>query len=347
MYPKGDKWIARIRWTDDDGRPQERTATAASEKAAKTRLKALQRAVEAGEPAPSKDPRLGEFIDMLLGTVFERKVRSSTLASYRGLARNHLGGIRDVRLSRLTPAMLEEHIHSRPTGERTRGLLRRFLVCCLNHGVRLGYVRENAARRTLPPRYKAKRIVALTIEEARAQLAACPNPAYRAAMFTQMRLGLRRGELLGIRWADVDFAARTVSISAQLQRDRISKTLDLVPLKTDRSERVLPLDDDVQEALLALAKAGPFAFASEVGGPIDPRNYARSVTDAAKRAGLRPIGTHVLRHSFCSWMIAAGVDVSVASRAMGHSSIAMTMQYVTTQVDVLRQANDKVRRMFA
>lgn len=344
VYRKGGQWVARVRLTDELGRHLERSAKASTKVEAVAKLEQLRRQVIQCPDAPT-DIRLGELCDVLLETVYKGRVRSSTFNLYRGLLKNHLGTVREIYSRKLTPAILDELFANPKIGRRTRQLFRRVLIGFLNHAVRLGYVTENVAKKTLSVGGEAKMVEPLTASEVKAILAATQSATLRAAFRTQVELGLRVGELLGIRWDDVNWQAKVITIRQQLLRDRVSGQLDLAPLKTSKSRRTLPITDDLIGILRALPRNGVFVFASTVNGPIDPRNYNRELSIAAKRAGVGHVSSHRLRHSYATWALGLGVDIAIISRAMGHSSITMTARYAAATPEVIRKANQKVAEL--
>jgi len=347
VYEKNGAWIARLRFTDELGRKREKTFTAGSRSAAAARLKVFRQELAAGTAQLEKDITMSELFDRLMAEVYGPKLRSSSITQYEGLIRNHLRPIQDAKLSKLTVQAIDEIIRDKSKGRRTREMVRRFLITSLNHAVRLGLVKENVARRTLPIGGEAKVVGGLSADEVRAILAKTTSPTFRTAFRTQVELGLRVGELLGLEWADLDEHTKIVSIQRQIQRDRRTKKLVVGPLKTAKSRRVLPVSDSLLAELRALERNSRYIFASEVGGPLEPRNYNRALTIAAKRAGVGHVSSHRLRHSYASWALGLGVDIAIISRALGHTQISTTMRYAAATPDVIRQGNDRVAALLA
>ena len=145
---------------------------------------------------------------------------------------------------------------------------------------------------------------------------------FLAAAFT----GLRRGELLALRWRDVDFEARTIRVRASYY---------LRELTTPKSGKVrsVPMAPDVASVLARLgqrkkfAGADDFVFAAESGLPIDGQALSKRYEAALKRAGLRPLRFHDLRHTFGTRMIAKA-DIRRVQEWMGHADIQTTMKYL-------------------
>jgi integrase len=168
--------------------------------------------------------------------------------------------------------------------------------------------------------------------------------------------GLRRGEVLGLHWEDIDMAQRTVAINRHVSRVR-GALLVREGAKTDAGVRVVVLPVFVIEALqrhatrqkaLCLATgplwqgpdyreglSGP-VFTSGWGTVIDPRNCNRAFERVRKLAGLDAHTFHQLRHNFASLMLLAGVDTKVVSDMLGHSNAAITMNVYQHVVSSLK-----------
>jgi len=250
---------------------------------------------------------------------FDIDWRSNTISQFDGLIRNHLKPIRGILLTKLAVEALEQILRGMSKGRRIREMVRRFLIGSLIHAVRLGPVKDNVARRTLPVGGQAKIVGGLTADEVRTILTKAPNPVIRLAFRTQVELGLRVGELLGLDWNDLDEEEKTIVVRQQVQRDLRTKKLVLGPLKTAKSRRVLPFSDGLLVELRKLERTCAFIFPSDVAGPMEPRKYNRALTQSAKRAKVGHVSSHMLRHSYASWMLGLGVDIAIISRSLGHT----------------------------
>ncbi len=152
-----------------------------------------------------------------------------------------------------------------------------------------------------------------------------------------LALGLRQGEVLGLRWQDVDFETRRLTVRASLQR--VNGKLQLVETKTPmtRSTKELP-----QVALSSLAarirhqeeekqlagtrwQDSDFVFTTSVGTPIDKRNLIRTFHSILKKAHLKPARFHDLRHSAATLLLIQGVHPRYVMDLLGHSDISLTM----------------------
>lgn len=172
---------------------------------------------------------------------------------------------------------------------------------------------------------------------------------YEAAYLIAGTYGLRRGEVLGIRWGDIDAEQRELRIRQQVQR--AGGKVQVLPLKTKRSRRTLPLTTEVEDALERRkqrqeeerAFAGDrweesgLVFTSTTGTALDPGTFYTRYQDILEEAGLEGHTFHDLRHSAATLLARRGVPPRVAMEILGHSNIATTMNiYTHIMGDTLR-----------
>jgi integrase len=192
-------------------------------------------------------------------------------------------------------------------------------------------VAYNAAALTEPPRVEKHLITPLTIEEARALLSAVRDDPLEALFRIAISLGLRRGEILGLRLEDLDLERCELRVTGALQRIR-GKLVRTTP-KTKSSVRTLSLPETMVQVLRdhldrqrdSLPDA-EYVFVSSHGTPIDPRNLLRRFKGALECAGLpTTIRFHDLRHSCATFLIAQGEHPRVIMGVLGHAQISTTM----------------------
>jgi integrase len=140
--------------------------------------------------------------------------------------------------------------------------------------------------------------------------------------------GLRRGELVALRWRDVDFAGRKLIVRRALSGDTEVRSTK------SRRAREVPLPDQAAAALDRMSHRGEFTgpddyvFASRPGRRLDPSALRRRFERARDAAGLDPLRFHDLRHTYGSLLVAGGVDLASVKAAMGHSRITTTERYL-------------------
>lgn len=187
--------------------------------------------------------------------------------------------------------------------------------------------------------------VPLTRAEARALMDAASRTRYNVAIMLALALGLRRGEVLGLRWDDIDFKSRVLHIRRTLQR--VEGQLRLVPPKTRRSKRTIPLPAVLATTLRQhhtdqRRPAGNdtgLVFTTSDGNPINPNDLSKAIVRISEGAGIRRIGLHHLRHSCAGFLLAQGVPPRVVMEILGHSTIEVTMNiYGHVMLDAQRKA---------
>lgn len=160
--------------------------------------------------------------------------------------------------------------------------------------------------------------------EAIALLGALERKDDRAIMATAFFAGLRRGELMALRWDCVDLDVRTLTV----HKDRGSydpRTRTFGPPKSKAGARTFGIPELLVPYLAALDGTEGLVFPSPKGGPFDDRALAVRAKAAWTEAKLQPIGLHEARHTYASLMIAAGVNIKTISEWMGHSSVTITL----------------------
>ena len=208
-----------------------------------------------------------------------------------------------------------------------------------------GLVQRNVAALVDPPAVEDGDMQCLNTAQARALLDAARGDRLEALYNVALSLGLRQGEILGVRWDDINLNRRTLRVTHALQA--VNGPLHLVKPKTKRSIRTLPLPSTLVSALEAhrarqaddRLRTGErwqehgLVFPTGVGTRIHPRNLVRSFHQLLKRAGLPPMRFHDLRHSCLSLLAAQGVPPRVAMEIAGHSDIRLTQNVYTHVFD--------------
>jgi len=216
-------------------------------------------------------------------------------------------------------------------------------------------VARNVAALTDTPKVVRPEIRSFTPDEARRFINAVKGERLEALYLLTITLGMRRGEVLGLKWTDADFNALTIHVRAALQR--VNGRLELSETKTERSRRPLPLLDFVtkalrhqrtrqlEERLIAGSRwqDSGFVFTTRIGSPIDPANLLDDFKRILKKAALPDIRFHDLRHSAASLLLALNIHPRVVMELLGHQQISLTMDAYTHVVPSLfRDAVDKL-----
>ncbi len=200
---------------------------------------------------------------------------------------------------------------------------------------------KGATKRIRQPR-------SLTVEEFQKFVAELKEPARTIAVVC-VCFGLRISECLGLKWSDVDWLGGKLRVERGIVRQKVDD------VKTIYSGRMMSIDADMLALLKSWRQATEFAtdsdwiFASPVKLGRLPVSYPHvwlSFQDAARKAGIGKLATHTMRHSYRSWLDAAGTPIAVQQKLMRHSDIRTTMNvYGDVVTDEMSQAHSKVVRM--
>lgn len=150
-----------------------------------------------------------------------------------------------------------------------------------------------------------------------------------------LRTGLRQGEVLGLQWEAIDWENRVLTV----RHSFCDYTRSLTSPKSNR-ERHVPLAHDIYELLRARRSDTGYVFTSQEGRPFLKSGHLRILKRVQKKAGLRKIGWHTLRHTFATHLVARGAPLRIVQELLGHSSITMTMRYTHVAAPNLRAAID-------
>jgi len=308
-------------------------------------LRELTRRAEANELSAQNPPTLADWMSTYVTEVASTRVRPSTLVSYESMIIHHIvPGLGHHRIDRLRPQHIAAFYRERSeflsasSVRRVHAILRRALTVA----VRWGLIERNPVLMVDPPPMTRREIQPYTVEEARRFLDAVAEHRLRARWIIGLSLGLRQGEMLGLRWEDVDFTKGQLHVrrAIRLQPDG---SLALVETKTSRSRRTIPMPTPVTEALRAhlrlqdveraqaldLWKESGLVFTSAVGTAIHPRNDYRAFQQILQQSELRRIRLHDLRHTAASLLLAQGVPARVVMEILGHSQISVTLNSYT------------------
>jgi integrase len=154
-------------------------------------------------------------------------------------------------------------------------------------------------------------------------------------ILTALRTGMRQGELKGLQWSSMDWQNRSLAV----RHSRCDYRKVLGSPKSNR-ERHIPLDTDVYEMLFKRKKSTGYVFEDADGEPFDNKRLNRRLAAICKKAGLRKITWHILRHTFASHLAMRGVPLTTVQTLLGHSNITTTMRYAHVAPSTLRTAID-------
>ena len=319
------------------------------------KLRKLQQQLGLGLPVVDEKVSLGAFLGRWLEGV-ESRLRPSTFTRYKGLVNAQITPkLGSVRLGQLKPSdvsrMMAE-VQRDGLSPRTAAHCRAVLRAALSDAEKWGEISRNVAKLADAPHLPVPQPVVLSPDQVREIIEALPEPSLRRLAVVAIHSGLRLGEELGLRWVDVDLEGHALHVRQCLQR--VGGTYQLVEPKSSTSRRVVALPESALEALreerrdqaaARLAAGGRWhqpipdlCFTTAAGQPRNGTSVTHLFQDALQRAGLPHLRWHDLRAAHGSLLLAGGTDISVVSRRLGHSSIALTSRHYGGVADALQQA---------
>jgi integrase len=284
-------------------------------------------------------------------------VRNTTYERYEQISRTHIAPmVGGIKLKALSPThvrgLYKEKLSS--LSPRTVQYIHVTLHKALKQAVGDGLIPRNATEAVKPPQVRREEIRPLTPEQVKVLLDAASGDRLEALYVLAIHTGLRQGELLGLKWDDIDLEAGTLQVRRALITGRGGP--QLAAPKTKGSRRRVSLTEAAAEALKGhlerqleeIDRAGSLwqenglVFASETGTPLDRRYLtSRRFKPLLKRAGLPHFRFHDLRHTCATLLLTKNVNPKVVSEMLGHSSIAITLD---TYSHVLPNMQDSAAR---
>ena len=318
-----------------------------------------------GSLVTARSQTVEQYLTSWLADVVAHTVRQSTHESYSQMIRCHvlpeLGKTKLDKLSAQQLAALYALKLEHGLSPRSVQYLHAVLHRALKQAVRWNLVVRNVADLVDAPRPKRTEIRPLSPAQVQTLVEAARGDRLEALYVLAVSAGLREGELLGLRWSDIELSASSLHVSQQARRVK-GKGITFTAPKTDKGRRTVALPWVAVEALKRHRIAqleerlgagsewidNDLVFANEVGRPIERQNLMRrSFVPLLDRAGLPRIRFHDLRHSAATLLLSQGVHPKVVQERLGHSSIGLTMDtYSHVLPDMQREAAAKLDAIF-
>ena len=294
---------------------------------------------------------VGQWMDVWFENYAKIKVRPSSHQTYRGYIENHIKpNIGSIPLNKLTSLELQklykkllgngrvERIESKkqPKGlsAKTVRNINQIICSALNLAIEQKLLLTNPADACALPKLEHREMKTLPVEQLASFLREAKESGVFEMYYIELATGLRRGELLGLKWSDIDLEHGSLRVQRQIAR--IDGEIVEAPLKTKNAYRTLPLSADAIDVLKTQKKKcgnSQYVFPSPTGGPISPDSVLHMLHRVLKRAGLPKVRFHDLRHTFATLALQNGVDIKTVSGMLGHFSAGFTLDtyaHVTT-----------------
>lgn len=363
IQKKGDRYYARIevgRHPATGRRRQKSLGGYRTKKEAQAAITKALAEIQKGEFVEPSKQTLSEFFDEWLVAVRSTGIKESSWDSYRSNIEAHIkpriGGIRlrALQPSHLNGMYAELLTSGRRTGKgglspRTVELIHVTIHRALRDAVRWGHVARNVADLANRPKQQRPEMKAWPIEALQNFLTAVREDRLYPLYLMAATTGMRRGELLGLRWQDVDLEGGRISVR------QTYVVVNYQPMfstpKTKRSRRSIALDPATLDALRDLRRrqleermsmgAGyvesGLVFTRTDGSAIHPQSLSDAFERQVRGAHLPPIPFHALRHTYATVALSAGTHPKVVSERLGHSSISVTLDIYSHVIPALQE----------
>lgn len=341
-------WVADAGRDPSTGRRRQKTKGGfRTRKAAEAALREYLHATETGQLTERSSATVAEYLTQWLANQ-EATARRTTFRGYQSDLDRVIRCVGHVRLQELTPLQLEtayaEMLRSGsarggPLSAKTVHNAHSTLRKALNDGVRLGELIRNPATAARPPKRTKPEMRTWTADELGRFLAGVEHDPLHAAYVLAATTGMRRGEIMGLRWADLDLDAGFLQVRQTLTT--VNDQLVFDTTKTTRSQRRISLDPatitalrthrarQAEERLMVGAgwdDTSDLVFTQPDGSPVHPDRWSRTFKRHVERLGLPELrGPHSLRHTWASLALEAGVHPKIVSERLGHSTVAITL----------------------
>ena len=303
----------------------------------------------------AKTYTVGTWLEVWMENYAKIKLRPSTYKTSQGFLKNHIkpqiGSIPLAELTSLDLQRFYKHLldggrvdrveaKKKPKGlaPKTVRNIHQVIGSAYNLAMEQKLVTRNPTQGCALPKVEHKEMKTLTADQLSAFFQEARDSGVYELYYLDLATGLRRGELLGLKWTDVDFQHGVLKIQRAISRQS-GKVVE-APLKTKNAYRTLPLSADAIDVLMQQRRKtgnSEWVFPSPAGGPMSPDSVLHMLQRVLKRAGLPRIRFHDLRHTFATMALQNGVDVKTVSSMLGHYSAGFTLDtyaHVTTDAQL-------------
>ena len=359
---KDGRWEGRIViGYDAKGLPKTKNVLAKTKAECAAKLKELKASLQAPRPEkPRADMTFGAWLERWYQNDCKPGISPKTQADYENRIYQHIiPELGSIPLAKLTAADLQQFYNRLKEGGRLLrveqygpGLSDRMVKSChvtcrmaLDQAVAQGLILKNPALSCKAPTTHPREMQVLTGEEIQRLLIQAREDGCFELLLLELSTGLRRGEILALRWDDLDFHTGALRVERQIQR--IQGKLVVSQPKTRASSRSILLPAPILKILKQYRQnvdsRWMFPSPKKEDSPLDPASVRKKLAAVLERAGCPRLRFHDLRHTFATSALEHGMDVKTLSTVIGHVSSATTLNVYAHVTDEMRQrAADKI-----
>ena len=305
----------------------------------------------------------------------KQDLKPKSFQRYHGIYKNYIENtdFGNIKLNDLRTTHLQRHYKKLLDNGVTPTTIRQIntnLKTCLNEAERQGYIQKNWCKLvTLPKKEDNKEVKVLTKQEQEKFLEAIKGHELELLYIVALGTGLRIGEILGLKWSDIDFKNNELHVNRSLQKAAIYEDDKIVRYevqettpKTKNSLRTIPVPQNIIKKLIAHKKEQNelilllqeeydkknYVFCNKLGKPIEDKRPGRNLKTILTSISIEPIKFHALRHTYATRLFEAGIPPKTVQHLMGHSDIETTMNiYTHVMKEQKLEAIEKINNIFA
>lgn len=372
IYQRSDgKWVGSVS-VNVEGKVKRKVFYGKTKTEVREKLQDALAEKKQGSLTLSVQQTVGEYLDHWLENIIKHTIRPRSYERYEAIVRLHLApNIGKTKLQALNPQHLQK-LYAKKLNEglssTTVNAIHGMLHKALDDAVKTGLLARNVCDSVSPPRKLHNEIKPLNPVQIRKLLEAAKGHPNEALFVLALATGMRRGELLALKWQDVDFTNNTLQVRrtlsrlpTQMGRERGELYVESEP-KTKKSKRSIVIADFAIEALKKhrlrqeeakkqaedLWEDCDYVFCTPFGSHLDPGHDAlEGLKVLLKKAGLPEIRFHDLRHSAATLLLSKGVHPKIVQEILGHSEISMTMDIYSHVLPTMqKEAMEKLNQTF-
>lgn len=367
-------WRASITiGTDDKGKLIRKQFTGKTQQDVKNKLQEYKKQMLMGVLNEDK-LTVSDWFYSWLFDYRKQDLKPKSFQRYHGIYKNYIENTNfgNIKLNDLRTTHLQRHYKKLLDNGVTPTTIRQIntnLKTCLNEAERQGYIQKNWCKLvTLPKKEDNKEVKVLTKQEQEKFLESIKGHELELLYIVALGTGLRIGEILGLKWSDIDFKNNELHVNRSLQKaaiyegDKIARyeVQETTP-KTKNSLRTIPVPQNIikklrthkkeqNELILLLQEEYDnknYVFCNKLGKPIEDKRPGRNLKTILISIGIEPIKFHALRHTYATRLFEAGIPPKTVQHLMGHSDIETTMNiYTHVMKEQKLEAIERINHIF-
>ncbi len=370
-----DGWRSRIMiGYNENGKPIRKEFYGKTQKEVKEKLENFKKQYLMQNIQIDENLTVQEWFYTFIFEYKHNKIKPSSFERYEGIYRNYIldSSLGTTKLNKLNVTIIQKYYNTllkNNVSASTIKSINQHLKPCLEEATRQDFINKNFAKLIeLPKTEKIEKLEILTPEQQAQFIKAIKGHDLEMLFIMALGTGLRLGELLGLKWQDIDFTNSSLEVKRSLKRvsfiDKdLTKSYHVIEQepKTKNSKRVVPIPKNILNQLKEYKKEqnktilkygdvynnSDYVFCNELGFPIDSKKPARNLKSILTKLNIEPIKFHGLRKTYATRLFENEVPPKTVQMLMGHSDISITMNIYTQVIEEVKiEAVEKLNNIF-